>query len=357
MHCCILIPAYEPGNALPDYVSHLIGLDIGPVLVVDDGSGPDYRPVFGALEGLEGCTVLRHRENRGKGAALKTGIAYYLAHFSSCGGIITADCDGQHTPEDILAVCTALLRQPEALILGVRTFDQHTPLRSRMGNRAASLALSALCGISLRDTQTGLRGLPNGMLEALENLKGERFEYELHMLLLAHRMCVPMVQIPIHTLYFDGNRGSHFRTFRDLWPIVALLAQGVVEYVGAAALSVVIDVGVYALLVKVLLRPLALPRRLFFSTVVARTLSSVANYACNRRLPLVQNRKILPTLAKYYALWAGQLCASFGLTWLLSGVLYLDDLLGKLLADLFLALVSYQVQLRWVFRVRKKAAV
>ena len=354
MNCCVIIPAYEPGEEFVPYVRQLLAQGQVQVLAVDDGSGAEYASIFQALEGLEGCTVLRHPVNRGKGAALKTAFGWYLAHRPElCPGVVTADCDGQHQVEDVMKVHGALAREGEALILGSRDFGPGTPARSLSGNRASAAALSLIYGIRLGDTQTGLRGIPNGMLPGLCQVKGDRFEFELNMLVYARQQCVKIVEVPIQTVYFDNNRGSHFRTFSDAGRIVLVLLSSVVQYAGAAALSVVIDVGVYALLVKVLLTGLPLSGRIFFSTIAARVLSSVANYACNRTLPYVQNKGVWSTLWKYYLLWLCQLCASFGGTWLLTGVLGVDELLGKLLVDIVLALLSYQVQLRWVFRAQR----
>ncbi len=357
MSCTIVIPAYEPGQELVPYVDALLTQELGPVLIIDDGSGGAFAPIFTALEGKPGCTVLHHTENRGKGAALKTAFAHYLAHTpEGCAGIITVDCDGQHAVPDVLRLQQALEEHPDALVLGVRDFGPDTPARSRRGNRAASMALSALYGIKLGDTQTGLRGVPNSLLPALAGLRGDRFEYELNMLITARQKCVPFLQVPIQTIYFNNNSGSHFRTFADLFRILALLGRSVVQYAGAAALSVVIDVAVYAVMVKLLLLAVPLAERIFLSTVTARILSSVANYLCNRRLPYVQNKKLLPTMLKYYVLWFFQLMSSFFLTWLLSQFVLLDDLAAKLLVDIFLAVISYQIQLRWVFRAGKGEA-
>lgn len=351
MKCCVVIPAYEPGEAFVPYVQALLAREGLQVITVDDGSGADYAPIFNALEAMEGCTVLRHPANRGKGAALKTAFGWYLGQgIEGCPGVVTADCDGQHRIEDVLAVQAALEQGRGRLILGSREFGPNTPARSRSGNRASAAALSLIYGIHLRDTQTGLRGIPNRLLPGLCQVAGERFEFELNMLVYTRQQCVEIVEVPIHTIYFDNNEGSHFRTFSDAGRIVGVLLRSLLQYTGAAALSVVIDVGVYALLVKQLLAGLPLSSRIFYATITARILSSTANYACNRTLPYVQNKRVWSTLWKYYVLWLCQLCASFGGTWLITGVLGVDELVGKLGVDIVLALISYQVQLRWVFR-------
>lgn len=89
----LLIPAYRPGAELVALVERVSGTAFRDVIVVDDGSGPEYAGVF------ESCraTVLAHQKNLGKGAALKTGMAHAAATHPGCG-VVTADADGQHDP-------------------------------------------------------------------------------------------------------------------------------------------------------------------------------------------------------------------------------------------------------------------
>ncbi len=234
--CCIVIPAYEPPGAFVPYVKELLSCQEGPVLVVDDGSGETFAPVFRALERLPGCRVLTHERNRGKGAALKTAIAWYNGHWgkemscngiAACKGIVTADCDGQHSLEDVLRICRELTARPDTLILGCRRFDrENTPRRSVLGNRLISFGMRVFGRVRLEDTQTGLRGLPAAMLRELETLRGDRYEYELNMLLLAGKRGIPIHTIPIQTLYYNGNEASHYRTLTDSARILGQLIRG-----------------------------------------------------------------------------------------------------------------------------------
>lgn len=351
MDCCIVIPAYCPSPALTGYASELLAAQSGPVAVVDDGSGPAYSAVFDALAELPGCTVLRHPRNLGKGAAIKTAIRWYRSSGAELGGIITADCDGQHTVRDVLRLAAALAEAPDSLILGVRTFGPGTPPKSAAGNRIISRLMSVLYGIELEDTQTGLRALPNRLLPTLESLPGDRYEYELNMLLQANRMCVPFITVPIETLYFNNNAGSHFRAVADTLRIAALLSVGLIQYALSSAASAIVDVAFYGLLVKFVLDGLPFSLRLALAAAGARVISSLVNYTCNRKLPYVQNERLFPTLLRYYALWACQLTASIGLVWTLHEWLGMDELWAKLIVDLGLAAASYQVQMRWVFRM------
>ena len=163
MAVCVLIPAYEPEERFAEYAA--LCAQRGPLVVVDDGSGPQFAPIFEKIAALPGCTVLHHEQNKGKGAALKTGFAHILHFLEDCDGVVTADCDGQHALQDVQRLCAAVQEQPRALSLGCRHFGPETPRRSMAGNRATSAAMRILYGIELEDTQTGLRGIPRGLLE------------------------------------------------------------------------------------------------------------------------------------------------------------------------------------------------
>src|SRR5579872_7294401 len=136
LQLAVVIPAYRPSGGLVDLVRTLTEKTAPPIVIVDDGSGPEFRAVFDAVAAFPGVQLLRHAVNLGKGAALKTAFNHILCSSPALVGVVTADADGQHHPDDILKVAEALRAEPEALILGSRSFDQDVPLRSRFGNIA-----------------------------------------------------------------------------------------------------------------------------------------------------------------------------------------------------------------------------
>ncbi len=101
-----------------------------------------------------------HYVNLGKGAALKTGMHYLSNHFKDLSGVVHADADGQHLVIDILRVAEELRAHSAALVLGSRDFPKGVPLRSRLGNIITRYVIRLLLGLKIRDTQTGLRGIP-----------------------------------------------------------------------------------------------------------------------------------------------------------------------------------------------------
>ncbi len=209
----ILIPAYKPDAALPPLCETLTSMGYA-VVCVDDGSGADFNEIF--ENAAQHATVLRYEQNRGKGGALKYGFHHILTHpaFSDRGGIVTADADGQHKPEDIRRVSDALEENGGA-VLGVRRFTGKVPFRSRFGNALTRWVFALSSGLRISDTQTGLRGFPLPLAADLAEEDGDRYEYEMNVLFRLAEDHTPVTEIPIATVYENNNKGSHFNPVRD----------------------------------------------------------------------------------------------------------------------------------------------
>ncbi|PZU46606.1 MAG: dolichyl-phosphate beta-D-mannosyltransferase [Microbacterium sp.] len=369
----VLIPAYEPGTRLVELVRALA--DESPVLVVDDGSGPRYAPVFAAAADA-GAVVVAHDRNRGKGAALRTGFAHVERTWPGAA-VVTADADGQHTPADIARVAAAVespgggargvaVRLPvhaasiaeyphelatkgaraagapaaaPAIVLGARGFAGEVPLRSRLGNWATRGAFRLATGEPLQDTQTGLRGFPASTLPWLQTLPGDRFEYEFAMLLRARAAGVDLVEVPIDTVYLDGNNASHFRPLVDSARVYGPL----LAFTASALLAFTIDT--LALLVLN-----ALTGWLLFSVVAARVVSAGVNFAVNRAFVFDRGRH-LPTRAtasRYFSLAGLLLAANYGILSALTDA-GVPMLIAKVATETTLFVVSYSVQRAVVF--------
>ena len=215
MNVCALIPSYNPDKRLVSTVKDLQAVGFHHIIVVDDGSRPDCQQYFDALATLD-CGVIHLPHNSGKGEALKTGFLAFLTQGWADAGVVTVDGDGQHSGQDALRCAHELLRHPKALILGGRDFSgSQVPAKSKSGNRTMTFLLNRLCGIPLRDTQTGLRAIPSPCLSAFSGISGGRYEYETNMLLYCKRHHIPMVEIPISTIYIDDNAGSHYHPVLD----------------------------------------------------------------------------------------------------------------------------------------------
>ena len=332
----ILIPAYQPDQRLVELVDALQAHGFPHIVVVDDGGGEAYAPIFRALDGK--ATVLTHQVNRGKGAALRTGISHILA--TDAPGVITADADGQHTPEDITKLAKAMVDHPESLVLGVRDKSQ-MPGRSKFGNNLTCGIFAAVTGTWISDTQTGLRGIPASMLPMMLELEGDRYEYETNMLLEVCARKLPIEEVVIETIYIDDNASSHFRPVQDGLRIYALIFRRFGKFIGSSGLSFLVDYGLFMSLRA------WLSFSLLAAVVTARVCSSLVNYTVNRTLVFGQGSK--RSFFGYYALVLVIMLLSYLSIGLLTA-LGLPELLSKIISDVCLFLLSYKVQKNYIFR-------
>jgi len=342
----ILIPAYQPGIHMVSLVHILSRMGFGHILIVNDGSDDSRKPYFEEAAKW-GAHILNHDKNRGKGAALKTGIRAARELYPSDDGIVTADADGQHLPSDILKIADAIRFHPDSLILGVRDFSgRDVPWKSRMGNRITAGFFRMSTGIRLSDTQTGLRGIPQSLYDLALSTEGERYEYEMHFLEDSVKIA-PLVQIPIETVYEDGNASSHFRPVRDS----ARVYSRPLKFVTSSLFSSILDLALFYILM--LLLPFEAAASITIATVIARVLSSIMNFALNRKWCFRSSESIKKAGFRYTVLVFIQMGLSAGFVTLISSF-FANTLIAKIIVDVSLSVVSYYAQKYWVFR-RKEA--
>ncbi|MDR2909232.1 MAG: bifunctional glycosyltransferase family 2/GtrA family protein [Oscillospiraceae bacterium] len=345
MKIAAIVPSLNPDEHMCEVVRELAAEGLR-VFVVDDGSGPAYAPFFAEAAAIPGCSVLRHDENKGKGRALKTAFAAFLDECPDWLGVVTADADGQHAREDVMACARALLKNPDALIIGGRNFSQQdVPLRSMLGNRITSGVFRFLCGIEVTDTQTGLRAIPREFCRILKKVPGERYEFETNMLLEAGKHHIPIVEVPISTVYIQGNASSHFNPLKDSIRIYGLI----LKFLSASLISFFIDIALFALLNR-LLWGMDVSLRILASTAGARVCSSLVNFFMNRSFVFSSERRLGSSMGRYYLLCACQLLFSFlGVNFLVQALGFLETP-SKLLVDILLMLLSFSIQRAWVFK-------
>lgn len=349
----VIIPALNPSPDLVMFVQELLKQGIPQVIVVNDGSSNSYDGVFREIEKLERCTLLTHEVNRGKGRALKTAFSYFAEHYPLLDGVVTADSDGQHAVDDICKICERQSLKEHSLILGVRNFrENNIPKRSYIGNRMTSRIFQLLYGTYLEDTQTGLRGIPASEIKWMSEMNGERYDFEINMLIKTRKRNIDFSTVDIKTLYFDNNSGSHYNPIKDSARIFLCLISGLVQYAMSLIVSGLFDVTCFFLLNSIAFTALPAPVRLFASTAIARVVSSMCNYSMNRKLIFGDKGKLTSSAARYYTLWLFLMIASYGLVYAASLYWRVNESIIKLVIDLLLGIASYQIQLHWVFSRR-----
>jgi glycosyltransferase involved in cell wall biosynthesis len=348
----VIIPSLNPPDTMVYVVTGLIEAGFRDIIIIDDGSDDEHYTTFEQIQELPECVVLSHPDNMGKGAALKTAFSFFQQTRTGKKGVVTMDGDGQHLNDDVVKCATALLQSDEAIVMGVRDFyNADVPMRNSIGNRMTALAFRLLFGIRLRDTQTGLRGIPTQHIPMLLGIRGNRFEYETNMLLEMKKRNIGFQEVGIATVYEEkAKRQSHYRPFADSMTILSRM----IKYTTSSFISFLVDVGLFGLTIRLFggaLGVLAIP----VCTVLARICSSFVNFNINRSLVFERHRSFGRQMLCYYLLAVVQMSMSAALLWLAAFLTDAGYAVGILIAfktiiDTTLFFISYYIQRKWVFR-------
>ncbi len=337
----IIIPSLNPDDALLTVIDGLRARGCDQIIIVDDGSTADKQELFYQAQQM-GCTVTRHEKNRGKGAALKTGMKLADAIYTEAGSYVTADGDGQHAPEDIARVCQAAMEHPDALIIGTRDFKSTgVPFRNFLGNRFSSAFFRLTSGVSCTDTQSGLRAIPQCLKTLALTEDGERYEYEMNFLSDAARRA-PLIFVPVQTIYRKDRRETHFRPVRDSIRVYGRF----LKFTAASLSGALVDYILFLLLDFIL--PMSSAARAFWAAVLARFCSGAVNFTMNRVISFRSHSPVGPQMTRYLILFLAQMLVSATLVSLFSR--FLLPVLAKLLVDVCLFFISYVIQKNWVYK-------
>lgn len=333
----VLIPAYNPDERMVSLVRQLRDLGFHRFVIVNDGSQAASSDIFEELK--SGCTITTHAVNLGKGRALKTGFNLCYTLFPDAPGLVTVDADGQHTPGDVRRVADALSRHPDKIVIGVRTFSGDTPWRSLIGNVATRYLFQLLIGKKVSDTQSGLRGIPRALLPEMLRLGGEKYDYEMNLLIYSKRKFIDILEVPIRTIYIDNNRASHFNACLDSLIIYYLLFK----FAFSSVLAGVLDTIIFYLCIRSSLS-------IATSVLVARPISSAVNFLLNKRYVFESKKHFQRAIIEYYAL----VCLVGFLSYLsilaLHRGLGMNIIVSKVISETALFLLSFLVQRDLIFQ-------
>jgi glycosyltransferase involved in cell wall biosynthesis len=339
----ILIPAFNPNQNIIDLVLDLSYFKWNKVIVVNDGSSNESQIFFDNLNDFDNVHILTHQSNKGKGAAIKTGIDYLNSKNTKLDGLITVDSDGQHLVKDIEKIAREVKNRKNDVIFGVRLFDENIPFRSKFGNKITKQLLYIFNGISLADTQTGLRYLPVSIFDEFLKLPGNKYEFELECIFTIKKLGYNITQIQIETVYINNNKDSHFRPLIDSARIYLVFTR----FSLTSFLSFALDMTMFAFFLSYL-------ESILYATFIARIISGIFNFYLNKNFVFKVNKKnnLVKESIGYIVLWATLLILSGLIVSISQGSPAYLIIPFKILVDLMLFLVAFYVQKNYIFNTK-----
>lgn len=335
-----VIPAYQPDQVLVDVTGAMVSRGFS-VVIVDDGSDPACNAFF--QEAGQQAVVLHHEKNRGKGAALRTALQYIADNFSGEYTVVTVDADGQHKADDAVRVTEEADAHPSALVLGRRDFTQKVPFKSAAGNTSVRILFMLSTGKRLYDTQTGLRAFTGDLIPEMLAIPGNRYEYEMNVLLDFAGRKKPILEVGIETIYVDGNAKTHFRPFLDS----VRICRDILKFSASSLIGFLTDI-LFLHLFLFLFKDI--PFCLELSNVSARVISASVNFTLNRVLVFHSKKPLIPTLLEYALLAVTILILNTLLLKLLAEVLGIQVTLAKIITEITMFSLSFLVQKLFIFR-------
>lgn len=351
----VLIPAYNPTESLIYYIEELIKQKVCHIIVVNDGSKIECNQYFEQAKVYNQCIVINHIVNQGKGRALKTGFNYYLENFIDDNyiGLVTADCDGQHMAGDTVNVAYNLYIHRDIIILGTRNFKiKDVPFKSKYGNIITTQIFKLLYGVKINDTQTGLRGINNQDIRRFLLLSGEKFDFEINMLISCaiENKNTHFLEIPIQTIYEKNNSETHFNPLVDSIKIYLVMFKRFFSFIISGTVSFGLDIILFIILSSYVFFSCSSILQIFLSTIIARIISSILNFLLNEKLVFKSKRNLQQIIIYYWGLCIIQMLTSAFLVYLIDSYFIGNTVIVKIIVDFVLFFISYKIQNELIFK-------
>ena len=346
----IVIPAYNPSKKLIELVDSLILLNFSKIIIVNDGSIKG-KSIFRTVKEKPECLILEYKENKGKGYALKYAINYYLENLkNNYKGIVSVDADYQHLPNDVLNIALRLLGNQDSLILGIRDFyEKGVPTPNRFGNRLTSFIFKLLYGKNIKDTQTGLRGIPNRYLNLCLESSGKRFEFEMNMLIKFVKQKINILEIPIETVYYKRGE-SKFNKWIDSILIYKVIFTEYIKFLLSSLICSFLDIILFTVFLNIFSN-LNNNLKIILGTFISRIIADFFNFNINKNFVFISHENSKKIFCKYYLLSFSKMLLSASLVLIFHNLFNnCSETVLKIIVDVFIYLISYKIQKKYIFK-------
>ncbi|MDD4624199.1 MAG: glycosyltransferase [Bacilli bacterium] len=337
----IIIPSYNPDQNIMNEFLKKLKKSFNNIIIINDGSDENYNYFFDKLK--NDYIVLTHHINQGKGRAIKTAFNYLLEDHPNFEVAVTADCDGQHSVDDIKKCVDKTIENPSSLIIGVRNFNKYNvPTKSKFGNKITRNVFKIFIGLNITDTQTGLRGFSSETAKIFLKTKGERYEYETNMLIDCKEHNIDIKEVKIKTIYIDENKTSHFNPLKDSISIYKLF----LKYIASSLSAFLLDIILFTLLLNII----NTKENILIATIIGRIISSMYNFSINK---IIFHKSSKSSKYKYFLLVIIQMFVSGLSVTFLSKIINISSIIIKVFVDTIIFVVNFIIQREWVFKKKK----
>jgi glycosyltransferase involved in cell wall biosynthesis len=220
----IVIPVYNEAQIIGEVLRETQAKTDYATIVIDDGSSDDSF----VQAAIHGTLTLKHRLNRGKGAAVKTGVM--AANLLGADIVVTMDGDGQHAPEDIEALISPILENEADVVLGSRALNRaEMPMMKVIANSVGNFFTWLFYGIWVSDSQSGFRAYSKYAALIIDT-KADKYEYDSKVIREIRANRLRFTEVPVQTRYTEYSKGKKQKQglingivtlFRMIWKILA----------------------------------------------------------------------------------------------------------------------------------------
>lgn len=220
----VVIPCYNEGQVIAAVIHEISAAGDFAIIVIDDGSKDNtYQHIL-----CEDVLALRHKLNRGKGAAIKTGIM--AANLLEADVVVTMDGDGQHDPDDISRLIQPIIQGECDVVLGSRLLHrEEMPLSNRLANKIGNFITWLFYGIMVSDSQSGFRAFSRYAALIIDT-KADKYEYDSKVIREIKNNRLRFKEVPVHTRYTVYSKGKKQKQgfisglvtfYRMIWKMIA----------------------------------------------------------------------------------------------------------------------------------------
>jgi len=351
MNVIPIVTVYNPDDNLEKVVLGLEEAKFKEIIIVNVDSDQAHSKYFEDIKKYENCVVLYNKPNKGRGRALKIAFQYLLENKIKASGIVTVNGYNQFDMKDVITCSKEMVKQKNNIIFGSRNLrKKEFPLRTRIGNVIMSFVCRFACGCSLADPLTGLRAIPYKYLEELTHVKGEMYDYDTNMILHTKEKGILISEVNVESVYLEKKIAAHYKPILD----AIRISSSILKFIASSLVSTSLDQIFYGIMIALLHSYKVGPALgIFVATAFGRAISSLVNFTFNKRAVFKSDTPVGKTMRKYYTLAVTQMTVSYLMVYFIShflSVMGAFTVIIKIIVDLCLFMVSFQIQRKWVFK-------